>query len=123
MKLAIFENEYNNLKASFEAINLLHFYNKAQIDVFETTQSFGDFKRLHEYDYILIDLDLSSKSNKDGYDLIKIICENKITLNKVRILTGHVNVEEVLQKKNLPKIYIIQKPITLDSLEKALGLT
>jgi hypothetical protein len=120
VKLAIFENEFNNLKASFDAINLLHFNNEAVIDVFETFQSFKNLSDLISYDYVLIDLDLSAKSNKDGYEIIKELLNLKFPLKKLFILTGHVNVKEKLMEKGLPDISIIQKPLTIDSLEKHL---
>ena len=120
MKLAIFENEYNNLKAIFDAFNLLHFQKNATIQVFETSQDFGDFKSLDGYDFILIDLDLSPKSQYDGYKIIEIIKSMGIGMNKVKVLTGHVNPQELLQDRGISKLQIIQKPLKLESLEKVL---
>jgi hypothetical protein len=120
MKLAIFENEFNNIKAIFDAFNLLHFQKNATIQVFESSQDFGDFKSLDEFDFILIDLDLSPKSQQDGYQIIEAIKGLGISLNKVKILTGHVNPQELLLERGLPKLQILQKPLKLESLEKIL---
>jgi CheY-like chemotaxis protein len=120
MKIAIFENEYSNVKASFDAFNLLNFNNEAIIKVFEHSQSLDDYNTLKAFDFILIDLDLSSTSELDGYKIIGKLLEIDIPLDKLIILTGHVNVEDKLKENNLPILPILEKPITLDELENKL---
>lgn len=120
MKIAIIENEFNNLKATFDAFNLLHFQKKAEIVVFETSQEIGDIKSFIDFNFFLVDLDLSPKSNLDGYQIIDLFLRNGIEQRKIKILTGHVNPIELLHERGLPKFNVIQKPLTLESLEKEL---
>jgi hypothetical protein len=120
VKIAIFENEYNNLKGIFDAFNLLHFGKKAEILVFENSQEIKDLNLLVDFNFILVDLDLSPKSVLDGYQIIYRLLKIGIEQNKIIVLTGHVNPVELLHERGLPQLNIIKKPLKLESLEKEL---
>ena len=122
MRLAIFENQFMNIKSSFDALNLIHFNNDAEFKVFETSQDVSDYNSLSEYDFILVDLDLSAKSKLDGYDIILKLHELNIPKNKIFIITGHKFIDNKLKEKGLLGTSIIQKPIELSKLEKSFSL-
>jgi DNA-binding NtrC family response regulator len=118
-KIAIFENEFKNLKASFEAVNLLHFNNELDYSHFQTSQAFGDLSRISEYKLSIIDIDLTAKSNMDGYQIIENILRIS-NESKIIILTGHIDITQQLKDRGLPNLAIITKPITHESIKKAL---
>lgn len=122
MKIAIFENEYDSVKGAFETSNLLDFDGNLIFDVFPSSQK-ADFSKLNEYTAIFIDIDLSSKSELDGFALIqKIKSINVGLVPKVIILTGNNRIEENLEERNLsnPEIQIIIKPTNYEEITKAI---
>lgn len=118
MRIAIIENEFNILKASFDAVNLLLFDNSLKFEIYETSQSFN-VNNANNFELIFIDLDLSSKSKNDGYDLVQRCMDNNIDKKKIIILTGHINVEQKLNELNISGISILTKPINFDKLSKS----
>lgn len=112
MNIAVFENEYQSVSGAFNAASLLNFDNALNIQVFPSSQS-ATLTEITGYDVIFIDIDLSSKSDLDGYSLIQQLqkLEDKIN-NKIVILTGNNKIIESLnlRKINSTNISIIIKP-------------
>lgn len=112
MNIAVFENEYQSVSGAFNAASLLNFDNALNIQVFPSSQS-ATLTEITGYDVIFIDIDLSSKSDLDGYSLIQQLqkLEHKIN-NKIVILTGNNKIIESLnlRKINSTNISIIIKP-------------
>lgn len=112
MKIAIFENEYDSIKGAFESANLLDFNRGLILVNFPSSQS-ADFNTINEYQVIFIDIDLSSKSELDGFSLIEKIRSIDDTLTKrIVILTGNNKIEEILKERGIysKTISIIIKP-------------
>jgi CheY-like chemotaxis protein len=124
MKVAIFENEFNEMKPAFDGFNLLYFNKSLDYEVFQSSQSFGDLKYLSSYDYLLMDIDLSVQSQMDGFQLMTEILKDQTIVNlKPIILTGQPLIKEKLRSKKLPEFPIINKPLVYtqinDSFQKA----
>lgn len=118
MKIAIFENEYESVKGAFETANLLNFNNKLEIENFQSSQK-ADLSKLDEYTAIFIDIDLSSKSDLDGFALIqKIAGIDEKLMKKIIILTGNNKIEEALNSRNIKGglIQIIIKPTNYEEI-------
>ena len=76
---------------------------------------------LNEYDLIVIDLDLSSQSKKDGYGILDDIkFFNSDMLQHCFILTGSTKVKENLKKFSFEEIEIVSKPVEIDELIKVM---
>ena len=112
MKIAIFENEFEGVRLSFEAANLIYFDGKLDIQVFPSSQS-SNLDLIDDYKVIFIDIDLSTKSILDGYGLIKKIIEKKHSLrNRIVILTGNNKIRESLNNYGIlsSDLKVIIKP-------------
>jgi len=110
MKIAIFENQFNQVKIQFDVANRIFFEDKLDYEQFNSSQEFGGLNNLSNFDLAIIDISLSSNSDLDGYDLISEILSFD-NPPKILILTGNSNIEENLKKRNLPEIPILMKPI------------
>lgn len=112
MKIAIFENEYDSVRGSFETSNLLNFDNSLIFDVFPSSQN-ADLTKLDEYSAIFIDIDLSANSELDGFSLIQKIRKlNEDYSSKIIILTGNNKIKEIMKSRNIITnlIQILIKP-------------
>ena len=112
MKIAVFENEYQSVSGAFNTANLLYFDSGLNIQVFPSSQS-ASLSELVNFDVIFIDIDLSSKSELDGYSLIQQLQKLDKNINqKTIILTGNNKIIESLslRKINSERISIIIKP-------------
>lgn len=115
MKIAIFENQYPEIEASFLVANIEYFDSKLIYEIFPSSQSFSNFNDVLNYDAFIVDLDLSIKSDLDGYAVIKKILEiNKNS--RIAIITGSSKVEERLRHYNLPNVPIITKPVDFEEI-------
>ncbi|ADR34082.1 response regulator receiver protein [Sulfuricurvum kujiense DSM 16994] len=115
-KILIFENEYADHEPAFKAINLLSFDNQLQITQYNTSQELTNISNIDAYDAIIIDIDLSLKSHKDGFGIIQDIDTfNKDVLKKVMVLTGSSKVEEKLIEQGYD-IRVAIKPIDIDQI-------
>ena len=117
MKIAIFENEFDQIEYSFKLVNRLYYNDELKFEIFTKSQEFKNIENIINYDLIFIDLDLSVNSDLDGYSLIRKF----IALNKklpIVILTGAAMVEESLKKKSLPPFEILLKPLDYKKLFK-----
>lgn len=120
-KVLIFENEYADLEPTFKAINLLYFDNALNITQFNTSQEFGNIDQINTFDAIIVDLDLSLRSHKDGYGIIHEINQyDPNQLKKLMILTGSTKVDERLKEYDFSSIKVAMKPIEMDEVAKFL---
>lgn len=114
-KVLIFENQIYDIENRFKFINITAFKKQLEFKYYQSSQELEDLKELNSYDLIIIDLDLSLKSEKDGYAIISDIKEYKENLlKKVFILTGHTKVDEKLKKLHLENIPVLYKPFELE---------
>ena len=88
MKIAIFENEYDTLEMAFSYANKKYYSNKLKFEVFPRSQDFKNLENLNEYGLIIIDIDLSSMSELDGFGLIKKIEHTLQGIPKILLMTG-----------------------------------
>lgn len=112
MKIAVFENEYQSVSGAFNAANLLNFNNELEISVFPSSQS-AKLKDIINSDVIFIDIDLSTKSEMDGYSLINELKKIDQNINrKIAILTGNNKIIEALSLRKIDSVNlsIIIKP-------------
>ncbi len=122
MNIAIFENEYQSVSGAFSAANLLNFENALNIQVFPSSQS-ATLTEIVCFEVIFIDIDLSSKSDLDGYSLIQQLQKLDDNINKkIVILTGNNKIIESLNLRKINSTYIsiIIKPTDYDEISKVI---
>ena len=123
MKIAIFENEYESVTGAFEVANLIDFSGLLDITIFVSSQN-ARFEEIGVFDVVFVDIDLSSKSNLDGFGVIKAIREIDASfLNRIVILTGNNKIEEILEEKGIPKekLKIIIKPTDYEEISRVIN--
>lgn len=121
MKVAIFENEYESVRGAFETSNFLSFDSKLEFSIFPSSQA-ADFSQIGQFAAIFIDVDLSSKSDKDGFGVIRQIeAVDSSLLSKVIILTGNNNIENILKSMQIPvSIKTIIKPTNYEEIASSI---
>jgi DNA-binding LytR/AlgR family response regulator len=122
MKIAIFENEFESVKGAFDTANLLYFNEGLVITYFPSSQSASNVE-MKEFDVIFIDIDLSSKSELDGFSLInKFIETNKALIGRIVILTGNNKIQEALKARSIDYklIQIIIKPTNYEEINDSI---
>lgn len=115
MKIAVFENELPQVQGSFDSVNAIYYGGRIDYTFFLSSQDCTPLNQLLDFDLIFVDLDLSVKSEMDGYSLIEEILQINGKAPIV-ILTGSSDVEEKLKSRNLSHIEILQKPISFEDL-------
>lgn len=116
MEILIFENQVQDVIEAFEDVNMLDFDNKLNFKWIQKSQDFKDFDELKNFDLVIVDIDLSLKSEKDGYGVIDIL-KNKYDYHNIVIMTGH-RIKDEIEKNGLSNLDLINKPIVLDSLKE-----
>lgn len=117
MKILIFENEIQEVVDAFKDVNFVDFNNELVFKWIVRSQDFKD-SDLKGVDLIFVDIDLSLRSDKDGYGVIENLINNK-NFDKLVIMTGH-------EVKNRPvnlagdPIKLIHKPIILEELREVI---
>lgn len=122
MKIAIFENEYPSVEVAFKAANLIEFNNQLELMVFYSSQD-ANFQELRDYDVIFVDIDLSVKSQLDGFGVVHKINEiDKRLSSRIVILTGNSKIEEILSERGIERdgIQIIIKPTHFNEISNAI---
>ncbi|CAA6821101.1 MAG: Response regulator receiver protein [uncultured Sulfurovum sp.] len=118
-KVLIFENEIPMVENTFKSINLLDFEEKLEIQYMQTSQELKNINEIIDYDLVIIDIDLSNKSDKDGIGIIQDIKrENEKMLEKIFVLTGSTKVKNTLNNLGFTNIPILKKPANLDEISK-----
>lgn len=114
MEILILENERKLIENSFKAINLLYFGSQLNIHYAQTSQELGAIENIKKYKLIIVDIDLSINSKKDGITIIKDIAQqNTKDLEKVFVLTGSTKVKEKLKSLGFHNIPVLNKPINI----------
>lgn len=122
-KILFFENEFSELKPSFEMVNAYFYNGMLQYKVLPKSQDLKDFNQLQEYNLIVVDIDLSSASELDGYGLIlKIEAELKGEIPPIVIVSGHEKNLDVIHKHNLSKYRYVEKPIKFSEIRSMVDL-
>lgn len=112
MKILIFENEKTEIENAFKVFNIKYYENKIDIEYYANSQDFEDISNIDKYKLIILDIDLSIKSEKDGFGILNDIRKhNKELLSKVIVLTGSTQVRKKLDDNGFKFIPILQKPI------------
>lgn len=120
-KVLIFENQRYDIENTFNFINLIKFSNTLEFVYLNTSQELISMDSLNDYDLIVIDLDLSSQSKKDGYGILDDIKNfDSNLLQHCFILTGSTKVKENLKKFSLEEIEVVSKPVEIDELVKVM---
>ncbi len=112
MKIAIFENEYDSVKGAFDTANLMEFNNELKFESFTSSQN-ANFSKIKNYSVIFVDIDLSQKSDLDGFGVIqKIRSINDYYTKRIVILTGNNKIKSTMMERNVfdKRIQIIIKP-------------
>ena len=110
MKITIFENEKSMVEGAFDAMNLAYFNNSVNFQYFSTSQDALPYNLLADSDIIFVDIQLTAKSELDGFNLIKALIP-VIGKEKLAIITGYSKNAEILKELGLPEIPIITKPV------------
>ncbi|MFX4267392.1 response regulator [Aliarcobacter butzleri] len=120
-KVLIFENQKYDIENTFKFINIVNFSNELNFEYLATSQELTNINELENYDVVIIDLDLSMKSEKDGYGILKDINNyDPNLLKKCFILTGSTKVNENLKNLGLEFLQVITKPVEVEDLTKVI---
>jgi DNA-binding LytR/AlgR family response regulator len=120
MKIAVFENELDAVKGAFDVANLTKFNKSLDVNYFASSQS-ADFNKIASFDVIFVDIDLSTKSNLDGFGVIsKIKSIDDHLANRIIILTGNDKIRETMESRNISdsRINIIFKPTNYEEVAR-----
>lgn len=123
MKILVIENEYDSIKNSFEYASVALFNGELQITNEKKSQSVP-LSDIDKYDAIFVDISLATKSQKDGFGIIKDILSKDDTLaNRIVILTGNNKIKERIREHNLEpfKIKVLYKPISYKDVGEAIS--
>lgn len=119
MKILVIEDQSELIKNKFDTINLLEYDDKLNIEYAHTSQEAGKANVISKYDLIIIDIDLSENSKKDGIAIIKDLeVYNKDSINKVVVLTGSTLVQDSLNDKGFSTIPVLKKPMSMEEMIK-----
>ncbi len=116
MKIAIFENETSMVEGAFDALNLAFFGNRIMYKYFINSQDAKPYESLKEFDLIFIDIQLTAKSELDGFNLIATLLPI-VGEKKMAIITGFSKNEGILAELGLPNIPIIIKPVDFKKIQ------
>ncbi|MCF1420840.1 response regulator [Mangrovimonas futianensis] len=109
MNILVFENEIQEVFDSFNDVNYLDFSNKLKFTFITKSQDFKEFRKLENYSLIFVDIDLSIRSEKDGFGLISDLNAHN-QRSKIIILTGN-DISDQLKHYELSDIPVLEKPV------------
>lgn len=113
----IFENQKYDIENRFKFINLTKFNNKLNFTYYQNSQELKEYNELYNYHLIIVDLDLSLKSEKDGYAIIRDIKNfSEKVFSKVFILTGSNEANQKLKEYDLENVPVLKKPIDIPTI-------
>ncbi|GAA3557655.1 hypothetical protein [Snuella lapsa] len=115
MKILIFENQVQDNLDVFNDVNFLDFDNRLRFEWITKSQDFNNYDALDNFDVVFVDIDLSTKSEKDGYGVIEEFL-NDYDYDRLVVMTGH-NVKDELASRGWENLKVLNKPIILDELK------
>ena len=125
MKVAVFENELEGFKNSFEAINLLFFDGQIEYKFYTKFESLGAIDKIPQFDFVIVDLELAPRSQYDGFQVIDMIEEEKHRQEKenpkILIFSGKRDLLDTLKKEKEIRYPVLYKPIDYDKFSKVLS--
>ena len=113
MKILTIENEFASIQPVFNAIECLVFKENLDMKQCDKSQDIP-WDSLNTFDAIFVDISLATKSNLDGYGILKKIKkEYPSLLPKVAIITGNDKISEMLKERSLDDcdVRIFEKPL------------
>ncbi|MFY0653803.1 MAG: hypothetical protein JXQ96_17310 [Cyclobacteriaceae bacterium] len=127
MNVAVFENEYEGLKNSFEALSILEFDGELKFKYYPKFESFGPISKISQSDFAIVDLELAKNSQYDGFQVISMIEKEKekqkVLKPKILIMSGKKDLLEKLKNDSSFEHPILIKPIDYNQFTKELKLT
>ena len=115
--IAIFENEQAEIEGAFEYLNLKYYNGGLDYKFFPSSQSFGDLEALKAYDLVIVDIDLSSKSELDGFRLIQRIENTVSPVPNILIITGHAIEKGFETQYGIRPYRFLEKPLNFRNLK------
>lgn len=112
-----------SLKTAFDLANLRKFNGDLKIISVPRSQDIVYTSLMEDYDLIFIDITLASRSQLNGYGIIKKIMDsNYFPIDRIVILSGNTKIKDGLTQYGLPEsIEVILKPVTFRQLEEILS--
>jgi len=118
MNILIFENEIVEVENAFKMLNILYYKSKL-VYRYETSSQDVKVEEYKTFDLIFIDIDLSVKSEKDGFGILNDIKKhNTEILKKVVVLTGSNLMRKKLDSDGYKDVPLIQKPVDYKDINK-----
>jgi DNA-binding response OmpR family regulator len=118
MKIAIFENEYDTVEVAFKYLNKKFFNKELIFKNYPRSQSIENLQDLLSFRLIIVDLDLSSASDMDGFGLIRKIEMELNPKPQIMILTGQDLSADYQIENQLAESYpVLDKPINYKKLK------
>ena len=111
IKLLFFENEFAEIKPTFDVVSTHYYGDSFEYKIFSKSQDLKYEKDLFKYDFIFVDIDLSGASELDGHRLMEKIKKSGFPVEKLAIISGHEQDDDILIEYNLTDIRYIDKPI------------
>lgn len=116
-RVLIVEDEYEEVKNAFEYVKDIYFSGEMELINVIKSQDIP-FHNLCEYDVIFLDITLAKRSRMDGYGILKKIEQEKLSLNKIVIMTGNNKIANILKEREILGDYeILTKPIDFTELK------
>ena len=116
-RVLIIEDEYDEVKNAFEYVKDIYYSGEMELTNVIKSQDIP-FQNLERYDVIFLDITLAKRSKMDGYGILKKIEQEKISYNKLVIMTGNNKISYVLKEREILGEYeILAKPLDFKELK------
>lgn len=116
-RVLIIEDEYDEVKNAFEYVKDIYYSGEMELTNVIKSQDIP-FQNLERYDVIFLDITLAKRSKMDGYGILKKIEQEKISYNKLVIMTGNNKISDVLKEREILGEYeILAKPLDFKELK------
>ncbi len=117
--ILIYENQKYHIENTFKFINIVDYSGLLNITYYATSQELSSLDELRQYKLIVVDIDLSAKSEKDGIAIIREIKDfDPLMLSKIFIITGSTRISHKMADLGLKDIPIVKKPANRDEILK-----
>jgi CheY-like chemotaxis protein len=117
-KVFFFEDQFDNIRGAIEWANRKDFANALIIEsVLKTDESFDFAKVANTFDVIFVDIQLANRSYDDGIGVIKkLLAASSTVRNKIIVISGHSEVNDLLSDAGFKDIPVLAKPIPKENL-------